>query len=79
MSTDTLLFKAYIQNQTKESIQGETLSFFLSFFGRNEITFHLLDSQGCQMVHLQTENPNLDKFWNALRTLENVDIFYGQL
>jgi hypothetical protein len=32
---------------------------------------------GCQMVHFQTKNPNLGKFWRALPRLENVDIFYG--
>jgi predicted aldo/keto reductase-like oxidoreductase len=32
--------------------------------------------QGCQMVSFQTKNPNLIKFWRALR-LETIDIFYG--
>jgi hypothetical protein len=54
--------------------------------GNTQPFYKKVARQGCQMVCLQTKNPNLGKFWRALCRMEKCryilwpfEIFYGHL
>jgi hypothetical protein len=41
------------------------------------ISAFMYAAQGCQMVHFQTKNSNLGKFWSVLQCIKGVGKVYG--